>query len=366
MAQLALSDLPKAARRFADPKAPVAMRTMAAKALVPVRGTDLLLLLCLLCSDEDEAVKTQAHASLHRLPNDLLVGAARSLEVGAGVAQLARIIETEALHWAVVENPAVPDETLAFVAAKATEALCERIAANEVRLLQCPEIIAALYRNSATRMSTADRLVELAARNKVEVRGVPAFEAHAEALAGELIIEPTDEPLPSDLEFQETLQVGDDETEAVDLDPADGSESVKPKFKPLATRIAQMTKAEKIRLATVGNAAARSLLVRDPNRLVATAAVSSPRMTDREAAQMAKSKELSEEVLRYIGNKRDWVKSYSVKRSLVFNPKAPIGIALQFLGHMRLNDLVSLSRSRGVAAPVKAAAARQVAKRQKS
>ena len=88
-------------------------------------------------------------------------------------------------------------------------------------------------------------------------------------------------------------------------------------------QIAEMTKAEKMRMAMVGSKAARALLVRDHNKQVSFAAISSPQTTTPEAAEIAKSKEVGEEILRYIGNKKDWIKSSEVKHNLVFNPEVP-------------------------------------------
>ena len=50
-----------------------------------------------------------------------------------------------------------------------------------------------LYMNKSVRMSTADRLIELAVRNGLTL-GIPAFKEAAEAIKETLITEPTDEP----------------------------------------------------------------------------------------------------------------------------------------------------------------------------
>ena len=58
--------------------------------------------------------------------------------------------------------------------------------------------------NKATRMSTADRVLELAVRNKVELKGIPAYKEAAAAIAQELIAEAIAEPTPDDVLFGET------------------------------------------------------------------------------------------------------------------------------------------------------------------
>jgi hypothetical protein len=83
-----------------------------------------------------------------------------------------------------------------------------------------------------------------------------------------------------------------------------------------------------------------------------------------EACNIAHSREVGEDILRYIGNRREWLRNYELKRALVFNSKTPVGISLRFLGHLRENDLKMLTRSRNVPSPLKSAAMQRFQKRQ--
>jgi hypothetical protein len=47
----------------------------------------------------------------------------------------------------------------------------------------------------------------------------------------------------------------------------------------------------------------------------------------------------------------------------MFNPKTPIGISMKFLSHLLISDLRMLSKSRGIPAAIKTAAAQRVAKK---
>ncbi|MCB9614941.1 MAG: hypothetical protein H6722_21100, partial [Sandaracinus sp.] len=316
-----------------------------------------------LAADPDEKVATAATGTLEGLPAAVLLPACASPLPESVLDALAdRFRERDDVLEALVQNTAASSGTVAFIARYCSESLSELIAVNQQRLLAAPAIVEALYKNKRTRMSTADRLIELCARNGVHLDGIPAFEAHVEAIQGQLIPEPTDEPLPSDLAFAECIADDDDE-DPIDRDPVEGTETLKEKFKPLSFRIREMTSSEKIRLALVGDAAARALLVRDVNKQVAYSAISSPSMGENEAAAIAHSKEVSEDIIRYIGNRKEWTKSYEVKRALVFNPKCPVGTSLRFLAHLRPNDLKALSRSRGVPNPVKTAAKQRLDKK---
>src|SRR5690606_2850448 len=172
-----------------------------------------------------------------------------------------------------------------------------------------------------------------------------AYRAHVEALKGQLIPEPLDdEELPGDAIFREAIEADSEESHITE-EREDGEEEIIERFVPLAFKIREMSLAEKIRLALVGDAAARALLVRDPNRFVARAAIASPSMLEDEASAIAGSREISEDILRYIANKREWLRGYEIKKMLVFNPKTPVGISLRFLPHLRANDLKTLARS---------------------
>src|ERR1019366_6538032 len=113
-----------------------------------------------------------ARATLGRLPDPILRGALAG-DLAPGV--LALIAPSYAKNLAVMErivaHPALLPQTVVAVAAAASEAVAELVATNEQLLLAHPEIIEKLYMNKATRMSTADRVLELAVRNQVELKG---------------------------------------------------------------------------------------------------------------------------------------------------------------------------------------------------
>jgi hypothetical protein len=309
-------------------------------------------------------VRATAIDTLSKLPDPVLMPACEAPLLAPVLHFLARTIKNEEALGRLIANASTADQTVEEVARVCTERISERIAVNEQRLLRTPTIMEALYKNRNTRMSTADRLIELAARNRVELTGIPGFQAHVEALQGQLIPEPSEEPLPQDMIFQQTL--AEDTDENAFSDDKSGAEEVKQKYKPLNMQIADMTKAEKLRLAMVGNMAARAILVRDHNKQVSMAAVQSPQVTAGEAAAFAKSKEVSEEILRFVGNKKEWIKNGEVKHNLCFNAKTPVGISLRFISHLRMEELKALAKSRNVSPQLKSMAAQWINRKEKS
>ena len=57
---------------------------------------------------------------------------------------------------------------------------------------------------------------------------------------------------------------------------------------------------------------------------------------------------IPEDILRAIGTNRDWMKKYSVMLQFIRNPKAPVGITLNFINRLNPRDLKMLSTDKGV------------------
>lgn len=340
---------------------------MAARGLVPLKAGDLVTVLAQLARDGDPAVSEAAAAALAKLPDNVLLPACDGPLDPSVLDALAEGLDRNDVRERISLNAATADATIELLARRADDALGERIATNEARLLRAPAIIGALYNNRNVRMSTADRLIDLAARNGVEVPGLPkeTFDAHAEALQGELLFDATEEKLPDDLDFDETLAADDDDPEAVEHDPVKNEERVREKHLPLSMKITGLSKSKKIRLAQIGSGAARAILVRDNDRQVAMTAVRSPQLTIGEATAIAHSRQVSEEVLKFVAGSRNLTRANEIKRALLFNPKTPYTSSLNFLSHMNANDLLAISRSRNVAPQLKSAALQRIAAKEK-
>ncbi len=363
------STLSPIAQKVLSPQAPAPKRMLAAKAaMLGVQPGDAITLVVALLGADDPAVATQARTTLDALPPAILEGALRAKLPAPVVDALAeRYGLDEAVLPRLLGMEHIGTETLERLAFQATERIGEIIATNEVLLLAHPTVIEKLYMNRAVRMSTADRLIDLAVRNGIEL-GFPAFKEAALALQNELIPEPTDEPSYDDILFQQTEAVSQ-ETVAEDEDVCDeneeGQEEVKEKFLPLFAQIQNMTVSQKIRRAMLGNGAERMLLVRDTNRIVAEAAAKSPRMTEPEAVRISASRAVSDDVLRILATNREFLRSYQLKLNLVGNPRTPFTFASRLVPHLRETDLKNLSRSKNVPANVVTIVRQQLMRKQK-
>ena len=126
------------------------------------------------------------------------------------------------------------------------------------------------------------------------------------------------------------------------------SEKNDPKKKAIWARLGFMSVSEKVQLAYRGDRMIRMLLVRERNKLICTAVMRNPRMSDTEVESISGMRNVEDEVLRLIGTRRDWMAKYNIMLSLVRNPKAPLGVVLPFINRLTLRDLKGLKDDKGV------------------
>src|SRR5205085_1548080 len=113
-------------------------------------------------------------------------------------------------------------------------------------------------------------------------------------------------------------------------------------------KIQTMTVAQKVMLAFRGDKTVRMILVRERNKMVCSAAMRNPRMTESEVESIAGMRNVDDEVLRLIGMRREWMQKYPIVMQLVHNPRAPIGIVMQLINRLTLRDLKGLKDDRNV------------------
>ena len=122
---------------------------------------------------------------------------------------------------------------------------------------------------------------------------------------------------------------------------------------------------ERMKLAMKGTREQRAQLIRDSNRLVASAVLTSPKLTETEVESFAKMANVTEEVLRVIAANRTWTKNYGVVLGLAKNPKTPAGISMQLLQRLNEKDTKMLSVDRNVPEVLRLAARKAMVKKLK-
>jgi hypothetical protein len=340
------------AERYARPDAPLEVRRMAAGGALPLPPIELATALFALSHDSDPQVKSRARESLENLPDNICQTVLTGETHPALLAFLAHAFKDHADRIeSIALNPATDDRTFAFLASLPHKRAIEIIANNQQRMLRFPEIVDALGDNPLTGRATIDRILTFmgierpGAEVAEEGENAPQFDA----------VEVTDDVASAALK----ALLGDDASQfCADLIEDRDDEPDVERAGNLFNIVQNMNVMQKIKLARLGNKDARGLLIRDRNKIVASAAIRSPKITGNEVETFSRSRNLSDEVLRIIAANRQWTRSYRVKLGLATNPKVRIPTAMKFLNFLQEKDLRGIMKSKEVATPVAAHARR--------
>lgn len=164
---------------------------------------------------------------------------------------------------------------------------------------------------------------------------------------------PVDQTTPGELSDTSVLNDEIDDPELLSEDAPVERDSI-------VQKLAKMNFAQKLKAASKGTREVRAILVRDPSKMIAMAVLTSPKLTEPEVEAFARMGNVSEDVLRYIGSNRVWMKNYGVVLALCKNAKTPLGLSLNMMNRLNDRDLQGLSTDRNVPEPLRIAARKKV------
>lgn len=164
-------------------------------------------------------------------------------------------------------------------------------------------------------------------------------------------ITPSDTPAP---DFEEALL--DTDQSGLDFGQEEGESAL-----TFTQRLANMGVPEKVKCAMKGTREMRAVLIRDPNRMVASAVLSCPKVNEAEVEAFAKMGNVSEDILRTIGNTRAWTKNYAVVLSLVKNSKTPVAMSMTLMQRLTESDVKKVAADRNVPEALRLAAKKRAA-----
>jgi regulator of extracellular matrix RemA (YlzA/DUF370 family) len=373
--------------------APHQAKLAAASGLLPLPQSDLLEVLVALRHSENAEIAGAAQETLAAQDSKELLSAATSDDTPPAVLDyLATFSQgTREIHEAVILNKKTSDETIAGIAAATSDGtLLDLIAINQQRLVRYPKIIDAILVNS-------DRTQEAERRARETRQEFFEKERGAQQIAQELrtrgkiaaaeFFESAD--LTGGMSVEDAWLIAEHiEVSDADLDtswlPSERYEELKPEtpeehaanFKrvieferielgevppervSLIRRLMFMNARDRMKMAMKGDREARSILIRDSNRVVAVAVIQNPRVTDQEVENIAAMRTVADEVLRLIAMNRNWARSYAIIHNLVRNPRTPLPTAINTLLRIRTKDLKNLSQNRNVSEAVRRQALR--------
>ena len=318
------------------------LQTIAA-GFLPLPQEDLVPVLAFLATGADSEIADAARTSLHELPSRVVIGFAEDDRAAPlHLKYLAHATDDQAILEALVRNRALPDDVVVQLAGLCEPGLQEVIVINQARILRAPEIIDALLSNPI--------LAPEARRRAIETRE-EFFDKAARA-------QPIEEELAdltlSDDVIADLLERAPDDDAPKTLPPIPLAEN--DPNRSVFAKILLMTTKEKVQLAFRCGKTERMLLVRDRNKLICSAVMRNPRMTDNEVEGIATMRNIDDEVLRIIGTRRDWMAKTPIVLALVHNPKTPVGVVLPLINRLTLRDLKGLKDDKGVSEVVRVTA----------
>jgi len=327
-----------------------------ARGFMPLTQEDLVAVLAYLGAGDDAEIAELARIALTELPARIVLDFASDENLPAEMLlRLVRVSDNPQVLEALIRNRTVPDSALIELARTAEPQVQDVIVINQARILRAPEILDALLENPSLSPDARRRAYET--REEFFEKKARVDAVAAAAAAGE-----ENEPEVIDLPLEPIADL----LARAEQDPGPASapvaltelEKKNMRASAIWAKLSYMQVSEKVQLAFKGDRMLRMLLVRERNKLVCSAVMRNPRLSDQEIEQVAGMRNVEEEVLRLIGTNREWVSKYAVMLILCRNPKSPVGVVLPFINRLTLRDLKGLKDDKGVSQVVRETAKR--------
>ena len=251
-------------------------------------------------------------------------------------------------------NPSVSEDILAAVAESATRETVEILLGSE-RVMGSKKILKKLAENASLAPDEHARISERLTQLGVDVAGELGTitdvavlewlkEHYAELQAEEREAKPF--ALMGGLD-----ELGGDEAKpltAQELAAAKGKSKEEDERISILQKLSRMSVADRIKTAMMGTREERSILIRDGSKLVSSAVLASPKVTDQEVETFANMKNVRENVLRDIARSHKFMKNYAVLKNLSSNPRTPLDLSLGLIKNLTIPDLKLLGTNKNV------------------
>jgi hypothetical protein len=273
-------------------------------------------LLAMLAADTDKVIREKASEVLRSQPLPVVITALK----GTGAAPemfaycAAEFSRRPGVADALAKNLSCPIEVLRPVVRYLSVPAIQELFEDLDRLSTSPALVAALIASTAINSDQRNQLMEL------QREGTESEDAFAEGAA---TVEPD-----------------------------------KVKRVTLLQKLSRLRVVERVQLGLKGGRDERTLLIRDPCKVVQRAVLQSPQLSDREVENFAGMASLSEEALRLIATNRKYRKNYTIVRKLMTNPKTPLEISLHLLPTITAQDLKLLVTNKNIPDTLRASANR--------
>ena len=410
--------IPAPFRKSIAPSAPRTAKIAVAKGLIPTTSDVQLSLLYVLAVDKDKVVAKVARSTMREMPVSMVMSGISHTTFPKVLEFIAQFKTEPELDQRLLQLRGTPDRAAEIVAARADKELCEALVRNQERLLITPSVYVSLHgnenctdevlQNAESFLRLHNSLPDTPSRRPFQSTAEPAVAAVPEKKAskgnplddlfgdGPPVVEdvesdltPASEPVPVKAVVTPPVVVTPEPgLDMFDLDAVkpdanafgafrfdfeddmndfswdltkeaeEGGKKVveEEEHHSVMKKIQDMSVGKKIKLAYMGNQEARKVLVRDPNKVIASAVVKSGRLTPGEISSFAGNKNLHDDVVRIIAENKEFVRKYPVQVALVNNPKCPNAIAMRLMQGLQKKDLQQLANNKGVSGMIFTAA----------
>ncbi len=292
------------------------IRLAAARGALPMSGPNLVTVLFVFYHGENLELKEEALDTLKTLPAQILLAALSQVELHPSIIDFIvklRYLDSVVMQ-AALSHRMIGIKSLLFLAANSTGDVLDMLSHNDEALRKADVLRTAIINN-----------------------------VHADKVMKQRLgwVEPTPEPEPV-VEPQSDANAEDEEAES----PVE--EEIEEESRSKYQQLQDMPVADKIKMALTGDKEWRTLLIRESNKLVNTAVLKNPRVSEGEVLAVAKNRSASEELIRIVLLNRDWIKLYDIKKALAVHPRTPLQKAVRYMTFLSEKDLRELAKSRDV------------------
>ncbi|HIA02993.1 MAG TPA: hypothetical protein EYN06_00930 [Myxococcales bacterium] len=356
--QVLLDSVPDSIRPRVSRDAPEQLRMMIARAMVPMGPEDLFTALAYLASNEEGALKETALKSLADIPNAVIQGVIEETRKSDLLDfAIHEYVKEESIVTSIILNTFASDECIEWAARQVSSTLVELIATNQERITRHPSLVEAIYYNPESPMAVVSRVFETAVRAGLELNHIPGYrEIYLSIFGTSPTVKPGEIPIEENIEETVTTELLDenDYVNALrDVVTAEESgegeeEEEETQRENLYAKIGRMNVPQRVRMALVGSATARAILIKDSKQVVCMAVLSNPQLSEKEIAKFSKNKAIPEVIIHSICRNREWTKSPQIQLSLITHPKTPPASINRWIRSMGYKILKDLSKSREV------------------
>jgi len=281
---------------------------------------DRVELLAFLARDPEEAIAQRAASALLSQPLEAFVQAAARPTVASQLIEYCaeNLADKPGMADTLALNPTCPQDIAVRLAPHVTPAIAQALADDLERLSSMPTLIPVLAESPHLTLDQKRVLHEL----------------QKEESDPETLLKAISDAEPDPVKRQTLLQ-----------------------------KLGKMRVVERIKMALTGNREERMVLIREANKLVQRAVLSSPKLTGNEVESFASMASLSDDALRMIAGNRAFIKSYIVVKNLMNNPKTPLDVSMHLLPRLNPLDLKQLTTNKNIPETLRGTATKLVRQR---